>query len=536
MTDDNPSQPHSAKQVADQAADKWKAVEPEVTTAKQLYENSQSLNQNSSPNRDIYMHNTSMEKHYANMMAVHDGLPKDNPVGLMALLEAQISKAMNDVQIAQTEFKKLSETLQFHLDIDKDHYEDLTEGLQETNALIDQLQHELDDYVSDSVFPAYLITPSADAYDEEAAKAFFEHFLENYEGEEGYFELRKVIMLQENLRQAYSDRKGWLDWDVQKDKYDVNNKAVKKWSGLYKEAQANLAKRHAHFLFLLSQRTGAIDKVDPAKIRAEGRIRVQSGQEEKAFNDAAIMLEGIGQQTKRIEEEIEAAQTAAQETILDAERFEREIVLKTAQSNAALEKALRDPTLDIAYRRSVKEQVKRQNTPKDKDNYDRSLRLFGTRWNDIAKVQKEATINRNKKEHVRNNFALRGGILLKSDEVQVIPIQRDDENGNTLLCMLPEYDNAIVTLAINTNSKYKWIIKTVLNQYPEWTEVVENETPGVPLNVTNNSKETPENCLNYHALVWQRIEPVVKERLAQANVTDMMGITMNDPATSAVWD
>jgi hypothetical protein len=44
--------------------------------------------------------------------------------------------------------------------------------------------------------------------------------------------------------------------------------------------------------------------------------------------------------------------------------------------------------------------------------------------------------------------------------------------------------------------------------------MVENETPGVPLNVTNNPDETPENCLHYHGLIWHRIEPLVKERLA----------------------
>ena len=514
MTDDNPSENYSAKQVADKAAGKWKAGDPTVTTAKMAYQSSENLNQFSNPGREVYMHNTSMEKHYANMMAIVDGLPKDNPVGIMALLEAEISKAMNEVQLGQANFKRLSETLHFHLEIDKDHYEDLAKNLQTTNALIDQLQHELDDYVSDSIFPTYLITPSADAYDEEAAQAFFEHFLENFDGEDGYFELQKVILLQEKLRQAYSTRKHWLDWDKKKDRSDPNNLAVQKWTFLYKEAQAHLAESYARYTFLLSQRTGAIENVDPAKIRAEGRIRVQSETEAEAFNNTADLLKQIGTETKALETGIETNQTAAQETILDTERFEQDILLKTAQGNAALEKALRDPTLDIAYRKSVKEQVQRQNTPRDRSNYDRSLRLFGERWDEFVTVPKDAKINQNKKQHVRNNFALRGGVLLTNDEVKVVPLQRENENGNTLLCMLPEYDNAIMTLAIDINRNYKWIIKTVFNQYPEWTVEAENETDGVPLNVTDNSDETPENCLRYHGFIWQKIEPIVRERLA----------------------
>ena len=513
-----------------------------AVTAKQLadqrpYVSEHNLNQFSNAGREVYMHNTSMEQHYANMMAMVDGLPKDNPVGIMALLEAQISRAMNDVLVSQTEFRKCSETLQWHLNLDKDHFQDLTEGLQKTNALIDQLQHELDDYISDSIFPSYLITPSADAYDKDAAKVFFEHFLDSYEGEEGYFELQKIILLQEKLRWAYNARKGWLDQDKKQQAHDVNTKAVQKWRGLYKEAEVTLAKNHAHYLFLLSQRTGAIEKVDPAIIRTEGRIRVQSGAEAEAFNNAADMLKSIGTETKALETEIENANTAAQETILDTERLEQEIIQKTAQGNAALEKALRDPTLDIAYRRSIREQVQRQNTPRDRTNYERSVRLFGERWEtDFRGIPRDAAINRNKEVHVKNNFALRGGILLDKEEVVVIPIQRENEDGNTVLCMLPEYDNKLVTLAINTNGRYKWIIHTVLNQYPEWTVEAENETDGVPTNVTNSRTETPENCLGYHKLIMKRLKPIIDERLAQANITDMMGITMNDPATSVVFE
>jgi len=109
------------------------------------------------------------------------------------------------------------------------------------------------------------------------------------------------------------------------------------------------------------------------------------------------------------------------------------------------------------------------------------------------------------KLHGRQMLALRTGIILPRGQLKVRVMDRWEKEGNDLLCFLPDYGKWAL-LTIVTVSHEQWIIKTVKSKKDEDWTYYEQNTPGVPKNVKDETGVTLEEYAAYYRKIAEHID------------------------------
>ena len=109
------------------------------------------------------------------------------------------------------------------------------------------------------------------------------------------------------------------------------------------------------------------------------------------------------------------------------------------------------------------------------------------------------------KLHGREMLALRTGIILPRGPLKVRVMDRWEKEGNDLLCFLPDYGKWAL-LTIITVSHEQWKIKTVKSKKDEDWTYYEQNTPGVPKNVKDETGVTLEEYAAYYRKIAEHID------------------------------
>ena len=126
-----------------------------------------------------------------------------------------------------------------------------------------------------------------------------------------------------------------------------------------------------------------------------------------------------------------------------------------------------------------------------------------------APVKLRLSQNPVKSTHFREMLALRAGYKLEGRGLKVNVLERPNENGNKCLCEIVGTDVITqLTIEVDPKQHYKLIASTCMNEDPLWTEA-ENDTPGVPPNLSTLERDKPKNLnqyIRYHELIKNNID------------------------------
>lgn len=125
-----------------------------------------------------------------------------------------------------------------------------------------------------------------------------------------------------------------------------------------------------------------------------------------------------------------------------------------------------------------------------------------------APVKLRLSQNPVKSTHLREMLALRAGYKLEGRGLKVNVLERPDEKGNKCLCEIVGTDVITqLTIEVDPKQHYKLIASTCMNEDPLWTEA-ENDTPGVPPNLSTLERDKPKNLnqyIRFHELIAENI-------------------------------
>ena len=418
-------------------------------------------------------------------------------------LSRQISELHADMDRRKIQLEHVKATTHERLKL-------LMHQLNDNRETVTRLQVWLDDYVSESVWPRYLVGNPKDAFDPAAAAVHAEHLFEGMTEAE----IQQFYEYQKQLRHCLDEVEPRLMEKIN-DVHEENTKAEYDIERLLHVTQQEIAQLDDQLQSRIDNRRHYLTVEPPLGDDAdELKWRMQASQElgrsirmqglelsapvdvENLEKDETLqkllksLPEGSVQTLLEIlrenNETVAEAQTHAHEVMVAAEETEEET--KDEKKRREMLQGQQDRLKSIPASRTVGLRKKLINELAGRSEGElRAYKHWVMQLNRMEPVGDKIRLyfdnDKQGRIHAKEMIALRAGVdVSDTSEITVLVHDRLSDQGNVLRCeILGHYAMADIAVAVEETKNGKLYVKTCLNADPDWTEV-ENNCEGVKPN------------------------------------------------------